>query len=200
MTTMLVINGSPRKRGNTETVLNAFVEGAEGAGAEVTVIRLADIDHKNCKGCNACHKNGICVIKDDLTPVFDQLMEADILVLASPIYSMSVTAEMKSFIDRGQFLWAQKFVTKTLVFDEQHLATHTGVFLATSGQDLPYSFDSAFPVVRAFFNDSGFSYTENVLFPGMDLHGGVKGWPESVVEAKKRGEEIVMKMDMKKKV
>lgn len=194
MTTMLVINGSPRKGGNTETVLNAFVEGAKEAGAEVTVIRLVEIDHKNCKGCNSCHKNGVCVIRDALTPVFDQMLQSDILVLASPIYSMSVTAEMKSFIDRGQFLWAQKFIRKTLVFDADHLKKHKGVFLGTSGQDLPYIFDSAFPVVRAFFNDSGFSYAENVLFPGMDKHGGVQGWPESVVEAKKRGKEIVMKM------
>jgi multimeric flavodoxin WrbA len=194
MTTMLVINGSPRKGGNTETVLNAFIEGAKEAGAEVTTIRLVEIEHKNCKGCNACHKNGVCVIKDALTPVFDQMLESDILVLASPIYSMTVTAEMKSFIDRGQFLWAQKFIRKTLVFDAAHLKKHKGVFLGTSGQDLPYIFDSAFPVVRAFFNDSGFSYADNVLFPGMDKHGGVQGWPESVVEAKKRGKEIVMKM------
>jgi len=194
MIKMLAINGSPRKRGNTETVLNAFIEGAKEAGAKVTEIRLADLEYKNCRGCNGCHKNGVCVIKDDLTPVFDQLMEADILVLASPIYSMSVTAEMKALIDRGQFLWAQKFVTKTLSFDEKHLAKHTGVYIGTSGQDLPHSFDSAFPVLRAFFNDSGFSYTENVLFPGMDQHGGAKGWPESLVEAKKRGKEIVMKM------
>ncbi|MDO9522732.1 MAG: flavodoxin family protein [Methanocorpusculum sp.] len=195
MTTMLVINGSPRKGGNTETVLNAFVAGAKEAGADVTTIRLVEIEHKNCKGCNACHKNGVCVIKDALTPVFDQMLESDILVLASPIYSMTVTAEMKSFIDRGQFLWAQKFIRKTLVFDAAHLKKHKGVFLGTSGQNLPYIFDSAFPVVRAFFNDSGFSYADNVLFPGMDKHGGVQGWPESVVEAKKRGKEIVMKMN-----
>lgn len=195
MTTMLVINGSPRKGGNTETVLNAFIEGAKEVGAEVTTIRLVEIEHKNCKGCNACHKNGVCVIKDALTPVFDQMLESDILVLASPIYSMTVTAEMKSFIDRGQFLWAQKFIRKTLVFAAAHLKKHKGVFLGTSGQDLPYIFDSAFPVVRAFFNDSGFSYADNVLFPGMDKHGGVQGWPESVVEAKKRGKEIVMKMN-----
>ncbi len=196
MIKMFVINGSPRKHGNTETVLDAFIEGAKEAGADVEKIRLAEIDYKNCKGCNACHKTGVCVIKDDLTPVFDQLLAADILVLASPIYSMSVTGEMKSFIDRGQYLWSQKFVTKTLFFSEEHLAKHIGVYLGTSGQDIPHIFDSAFPVVRAFFNDSGFSYTENVLFPGMDKHGGVKGWPESVVEAKKRGGEIVKKMNL----
>lgn len=190
MTHITAINGSPRKRGNTETVLDAFLHGAAGAGATFTKISLADLDHKNCRGCNACHKKGICVITDDLTPIFDEILSSDILVLASPIYSMTVTAEMKSFIDRGQFLWAQKFVTKTLAFSPQHLRRHTGVYLGTSGQDIPHIFDAAVPVVRAFFNDAGFSYRENVLFAGMDQHGGVKNWPESMAFAEAEGKRI----------
>ncbi|HJJ48808.1 MAG TPA: flavodoxin family protein [Methanocorpusculum sp.] len=165
---ILAIQGSPRKKGNTDLVLDAFLKGAESTGAETEKINLRDIDFKNCRGCNACHKKGICVIKDPLTDIFDKILQADILVLASPIYSMTVTAEMKAFIDRGQFLWAQKFMTQTLVFTEEHLSTHTGVFISTSGQDLPIIFDAARPVVKAFFNDSGFPYRENVLFPGMD--------------------------------
>lgn len=191
---ILACNGSPRKNGNTETVLDAFLAGAAEAGAETKKIRLVELDFKRCRGCNACHKKGICVITDELTPLFDEILQSDILVLASPIYSMTVTAEMKAFIDRGQFLWAQKFVTKTLVFDEGHLSNHTGVYIGTSGQPAAGIFDAAFPVVRAFFNDAGFSYTKNVLFPGMDQHGGVKGWPESVDTARKRGTEIVEKL------
>lgn len=194
MTHITVINGSPRKRGNTETVLDAFLQGAASTGATFTKISLADIDHKNCRGCNACHKKGICVITDDLTPIFDEIPSSDILVLASPIYSMTVTAEMKSFIDRGQFLWAQKFVTKILAFSLEHLNRHTGVYLGTSGQDIPHIFDAAVPVVRAFFNDAGFSYRENVLFPGMDQHGGVKNWPESVAKAETEGRRIAQQL------
>jgi len=191
---VLAINGSPRKNGNTETVLDAFLKGSSDAGADVEKIRLVDIDYKCCKGCNACHKKGVCVIKDNLTPVFDAVGSADILVLASPIYSMTVTAEMKAFIDRGQFLWAQKFKTKTLVFDEEHLKKHIGVFMSTSGQPVDGIFDAAFPVARAFFNDAGFSYTENVLFAGMDARGGVKNWKESVDEAYSRGKEITSRL------
>ncbi len=190
---ILALNGSPRKNGNTETVLDAFLRGAESAGAVYKKIRLTDLDFKRCRGCNACHKKGVCVIHDDLTPIFDEVLAADILVLASPIYSMTVTAEMKAFIDRGQFLWAQKFVTKNVVFSEEHLATHTGVFISTSGQPLSHIFDAAFPVVRAFFNDAGFAYTENVLFAGMDAHGGVKEWPQSTDTAFARGKEIVLR-------
>lgn len=194
MTHILALNGSPRRNGNTETVLNAFLDGAKEAGAAVETIRLSALSFKNCLGCNACHKKGVCILKDDLTEVFEKVMACDILVLASPIYSMTVTAEMKGFIDRGQFLWAQKFKTQTLVFDEKHLETHIGVFLSTSGQALPVMFDAAFPVVRALFNDAGFSYTENVLFAGMDVHGGVKSWPESVGEAFARGKEIAQRL------
>jgi len=191
---VLAINGSPRKNGNTETVLDAFLKGVSEAGAEIEKIRLVDIEYKCCRGCNACHKKGVCIIKDNLTPIFDAISKADILVLASPIYSMTVTAEMKAFIDRGQFLWAQKFMTKTLVFDENHLKNHIGVFMSTSGQPVDNIFNAAFPVVRAFFNDSGFSYSENVLFAGMDARGGVKNWSESTEEAYSRGKEIIRRL------
>ncbi len=195
MTHIIALNGSPRKNGNTETVLNAFLKGAEEAGATYENIRLSSLSFKNCLGCNACHKKGVCVLTDDLTQLFEKIAECDVLVLASPIYSMTVTAEMKGFIDRGQFLWAQKFKTQTLAFSEEHLQKHVGVFLSTSGQDLPIIFDAAFPVVRALFNDAGFSYTENVLFAGMDVHGGVKAWPESVETAREKGKALVQRMN-----
>ncbi|HJJ39255.1 MAG TPA: flavodoxin family protein, partial [Methanocorpusculum sp.] len=57
---ILAVSGSPRKNGNTETLLASFLKGAEEAGAETRVVRLAEIPFKNCKGCNACHKKGIC--------------------------------------------------------------------------------------------------------------------------------------------
>jgi multimeric flavodoxin WrbA len=190
MTQIIAINGSPRKHGNTDTILDAFLRGAESAGATTNKISLVDINHENCRGCNACHGKGTCILKDGLTPIFDAVLAANILVLASPIYSMTITAEMKSFIDRGQYLWVQKYITKTLVFSEDHLKCHLGVYLGTSGRDMPHIFDAAFPVLQAFFNDAGFSYTENVLFAGMDQHGDIKGWPESMMFAETEGIRI----------
>ena len=107
---------------------------------------------------------------------------------------MTVTAEMKGFIDRGQFLWAQKCVLKSLVFDEEHLKTHLGIFFSTAGQDVPKLFDAAFPTMRAFFNDSGFPYRENILFPGMDTKLGGKTTPELREYAYTRGKEIALQM------
>lgn len=187
---VLGISGSPRKGGNTETVLAAFMKGAEDAGAETKTVRLVDLSYRNCRGCNACCKKGVCVLSDDITPLLEEVLSADVLVLASPIYSMTMTADLKGFIDRGQVLWARKFITKTLKFSDEHVKSHIGVFLSTSGKDIPHVFDAAFPVARAFLHDAGFSYKDNVLFPGMDEKGGAKVWTESSDEAYARGKEI----------
>ncbi|WOF15230.1 flavodoxin family protein [Methanoplanus sp. FWC-SCC4] len=189
------ISGSPKKYGNTEKLLDSFLEGAESAGAATEKILLKKMKYRSCQGCNACHKTGYCVITDDLTEIFEKIMnETDILVLASPIYSMSITAEMKAFIDRGQYLWARKFIKKDLVFDEEHLKTHKGVFVSTAGQDIKNVFDAAHPVVRAFFNDAGFEYYKDINVHGMDKYKGIDGHPSALTYAYGEGKKIVSEL------
>ncbi|MBP2134296.1 multimeric flavodoxin WrbA [Methanomicrobium sp. W14] len=195
MVKVTAIAGSPKRYGNTEKLLDSFLKGAENAGGEVEKIKLKEIKYDSCQGCNACHNTGVCIIKDDLTDVFKKIMDdTDILVLASPIYSMSITAEMKGLIDRGQFLWAQRFVKKNLHFDSAHLDTHPGVFVSTAGQDIKNVFDAAYPVITAFFNDSGFKYSKNITISGMDKSGGIGGRPDALEEAEKEGERIVLQL------
>ena len=188
---VLGISGSPHRHGNTETLLDTFLEGAEGAGAEVRKVVLRELSYTACRGCNACHKKGDCIVKDDLTWLFEQIRESDVLALASPIYSMGITAEMKGFIDRAQFLWAQKFVLKTLFFPDEHIRRHKGVFISTAGQSWDHVFDSAYPMVTAFFNGTGFEYYDNIIANNMDEYGGIRGHPTALADAKKKGEEVV---------
>jgi multimeric flavodoxin WrbA len=188
---VLGISGSPHRHGNTETLLDAFLEGAEGAGAEVRKVVLRELSYTSCRGCNVCHKKGDCIVRDDLTHLFEQIREADVLALASPIYSMGITAEMKGFIDRAQFLWAQKFVLKTLFFPDEHIRRHKGVFISTAGQSWDHVFDSAYPMVTAFFNGTGFEYYDNIIANNMDEYGGIRGHPTALADAKKKGEEVV---------
>ena len=97
---IVVLNGSPRKGCNTETMANAFVE---AAGKKHEAVRL-DIAGMNIKGCMACMycwaHNGQCVQKDDMTKVFAELKDADMVVFASPIYWFDITAQLKTVIDR----------------------------------------------------------------------------------------------------
>ncbi|MEG3056021.1 MAG: flavodoxin family protein [Methanoculleus sp.] len=130
---VLGISGSPRRHGNTETLLDAVLDGARDAGAEVEKIILRTLDYASCQGCNACHRTGVCIIEDEITPVFEAIARADILIVASPIYSMGITAELKGLIDRTQYIWARKFILKTLYFTNKHIQHHKGIFVSTAG-------------------------------------------------------------------
>jgi len=98
---IVVLAGSPRKISSTDKLAAAFVEGAKEAGHTVTTFRAADMNISGCLGCAHCFKEtGVCVLKDDMQKIFDALRKADTLVLASPIYFWSVTAQLKRVIDR----------------------------------------------------------------------------------------------------
>jgi len=98
---ILTINGSPRKKGNTSTLLEAIMEGAREAGAETEYVRLDDIDLKGCMGCLVCReKPGFCNRKDGLNPVLEAMKSCDGIVVGCPIYMYHVSGQMKIFVDR----------------------------------------------------------------------------------------------------
>jgi len=100
---IVVLSGSPRKGGNTDILAAAFVEGAESAGKNVTLFRVADMKISGCLGCEHCFKEeskGVCVLKDDMPQIVDALRKTDTLVLASPVYYFNITAQLKQAIDR----------------------------------------------------------------------------------------------------
>lgn len=196
---VLGISGSPRIRGNTEKLLDAFLKGAEGAGGDVEKVILKKLNFRSCMGCNKCHKTGVCIVKDDLTPLLEKIMKTDVLALSSPIYSMGITSELKALIDRGQYLWARKFVLRSLEFSAEHIKLHKGIFISTAGQDTDAVFLGAYPVLTAFFNDFGIDYYENITAKGMDRWGGIEGHPDALKDAESKGAEIVKLMDDLKK-
>jgi multimeric flavodoxin WrbA len=102
---VIAINGSPRKKWNTATLLKNALEGAESDGAEIELIHLYDLNYKGCKSCFSCKIRGSksygrCAVNDDLTSIFKKVEESDALILGSPIYLGTVTGEMRSFMER----------------------------------------------------------------------------------------------------
>lgn len=98
-----VINGSHRgKAGNTQILTNAFLKGAQAGGAETVNITLAEKEIKPCIACKACWFNhpGICVLKDDMAEVLSLISDADIRVLATPLYFDNISSKLKVFVDR----------------------------------------------------------------------------------------------------
>jgi len=196
--TVLGISGSPRRHGNTETLLDSFLEGAKSAGATVEKVVLKDLGYSPCRGCNACHKTGECIVKDDAPILYDKILAADCIAVASPIYSMGITAQLKGFIDRGQYLWARKFVLKTLFFTNDHIKRHKGLFISTAGQNWDHVFDGAFPMITAFFNGTGFEYYDNIIANNMDEFGGIRNHPTALNDAFLKGQEVVRVLEKQK--
>lgn len=111
MKRIIIIDGGPRKAFNTASMLRKFAEGAfsVGNGIEVKTIRLYALDYKGCMSCMACKIKGkasnVCKFKDALTPVLEDIAQADGLVLGSPIYFGEVTGLMRAFLERLTFPW-----------------------------------------------------------------------------------------------
>lgn len=99
---ILVLNGSPRVKGNTKQMIDAFREGAKSAGHQVDVVDVCRKQIAGCLACEYCHAkgNGECVQKDDMQEVYSLLKEADMLVIASPIYYHGISGQLKCAIDR----------------------------------------------------------------------------------------------------
>lgn len=100
MKKIVLLCGSPRKNGNSDILCNQFAAGAEEAGHRVEKIYLADLEISPCAACYGCRKTGSCVKKDDMELLLARLVEADVLVLATPVYFYSMSAQMKTMMDR----------------------------------------------------------------------------------------------------
>jgi multimeric flavodoxin WrbA len=188
---VLGLSGSPHRHGNTETLLEAFLEGAAGAGAVTEKVILKELDYTPCRGCNTCHKEGECIVKDQAITLFNRIFTVDCLAVASPIYSMGITAELKGLIDRAQYIWARKFILKTLYFSNDHIRSHKGIFISTAGLSWDNVFDAAFPAITAFFNTIGFEYYDNIIANEMDVYKGIRGHPTAMDEAREKGGGVV---------
>lgn len=99
---ILVLNGSPRPNGNTKKLIDAFTEGARSAAHCVKVIDVCKKNIKGCLACEYCHTkgNGACVQQDDMLEIYSLLAEAEMLVIASPIYYHGISGQLKCVIDR----------------------------------------------------------------------------------------------------
>lgn len=188
---VLGVLGSPHRHGNTELLLDRFLAGALSAGGEVEKVVLTDLQYRSCKGCNACHKTGVCVLHDDAAPLIERMAGVDCCVIASPIYSMGVTAELKGLIDRGQYLWAQRWILKTRPETLADPSCRRGVFISTAGLSRETVFDAALPVMTAFFHGLGFADYDRLTVNGMDQYGGIEGHPTALADALALGETVI---------
>ena len=105
---VLILSGSPRKGGNSDLLCDEFLRGATDAGNEAEKIRVAEKKIGFCSGCYYCVKSGgVCAKKDDMAELLQKIIDADVLVLASPVYFYSIDAQLKAVIDRTVARWTE---------------------------------------------------------------------------------------------
>ena len=171
MTKILGISGSPRRNGNTETLLDYALEGASQAGAVVEKIVLNELCLRPCQECAGCGKTAACVIKDGMLPIYKKVDSSDALIIASPIYFGSITSQLKMMIDRFQPYWIKKYILKKTV---SRTAGRKGIFLCASGSDRNASFRNAKSIVNIFFITLNIKYFGSVFCGGVEEAGEVK--------------------------
>ncbi len=186
---VLGIAGSPRRGGNTDTLLGELLRGAAERAAETRVIVLSDLKLAPCQHCDACLEKGECKIEDDMQMVIREMEQAHIIVLASPVHFMGVTAQMKTMIDRAQALWARKYVLK-----QPPLGGHRerlGFFVSVGGRKIPNLFEPALETVKTFFRVIDANYAGALLFAGIEEKDAIAHNPDALCQARIAGQMLV---------
>ncbi len=191
---VLAFAGSPRRGGNSETLLD-WVLAAMAREPDVVIekVALTDADINPCKGCNACQKLNKCVQRDGMDIYHDKIIEADIIALAAPIFCMGIAAQAKALIDRAQVFTSRKYVLKLPVVPVERKGKRLGIFLSTAGQNWSYVFDAAIPSVKCFYNvievkNRDVSY---LLINHVDEKGAILNHPTAKKDADKLGTEVI---------
>ena len=188
---VLGLAGSPRRGGNSEILLDQALAGATSAGAETEKLVMANLKIRPCQACDSCFETGKCILDDDMQPVHHSLLQADRIILASPIFFMSVSAQAKTVIDRCQALWATRYLLKRRHRFASDGSRRRGLFIAVGGQDWPDVFDYARATVKAFFAVCDVEFGEELTFRGVDPKGAIRNHPTALQDSFDAGARLM---------
>jgi multimeric flavodoxin WrbA len=188
---LLAIYGSPRKEGNTDTLMDCFLSEVEKSSYEVERVYLRDYDFSPCTECNGCARTGRCVIRDELEPLFDKLLVCERAALAYPVFFLGPPAITKAFIDRGQFLWIRKYVLGVDPVTEG--VERRAFFLSVGGfAGSEKIFRCNISILRSFLQVCGLKYGGELVANGIEHREDVKSNEELIMRARKAGEGFIV--------
>lgn len=181
--------GSPRKDGNTELLLREAVKGIEDTGLEVDIFYLNSMNIGPCQDCGGCNESGECIYRDDMDRVYDAMKTADRIILASPIFFFSVSAQVKAMIDRCQSFWCEKYLLKKPVPAGEY--GRKGLLLLVGGMKKDIGIQCAEACVKAFFRTISVPEHSTLHYLGIDEKGAIIGHPRALKEAYEAGKRLV---------
>jgi len=186
---VLGIMGSPRIKGNTDLLLGEALKGAQSEGAEVEKIIVDKLKIAPCREYYGCLRDGNCVIRDDMDDIYPKLLDADSLIVASPMFFYGLTSQLKALIDRCQSLWARKYILKQDLPD----SARKGAFIAVGATRGEQLFDGSILTVKYFFQTIGVQYVDELLVRGVDKREEIKEHPTALSDAFELGRRLAQK-------
>jgi len=182
-------NGSPRKGGNTESLLWEALRPIEYAGHDVAKFNLNDLSIKPCQDCGGCQESGVCVWKDDMTLVASAIREADRVILASPIFFFALSAQAKAMVDRCQAFWCEKYLLKRPIPEGSH--GRSGLLLLVGGMKKEIGIQCANATATAFFRTISVPKHETLSFLGIDEKGAICSHKTAFSDAYLAGRRLI---------
>ena len=186
---VIAFNGSPRPGGNTEVLLNEALRPLREAGHEITVFELNKLVIRPCQDCGGCVKTGICIHQNDaMCGIYNAIREAERIILASPIFFSSVSAQTKAMIDRCQAFWCDKYLHKKEIPAGPH--GRKGLLLLVGGMKKEGSQACAEETAKAFFRTVSVPAHRTLFYLGIDAKGDIQKHPTALRDAYEAGKEI----------
>ena len=183
---VLGINGSPRIGGNTDILLDKALEAAKSKGAQTEKIILNTLKFVPCQECANLKDDGSCIVNDDMQMVYKKLAQADAVIVASPIFFGSLTAQVKMMIDRFQCIWRAKYMLKKEIFTKKK----KGAFIAVEASTREDFFENAKSIVKHLFASINAGYQYELFCPGVDEKAAILKHPVCLNKAMELGRDI----------
>lgn len=166
---VLAISSSPRRNGNSETLLDIALSEIKKKDASVKKVILTDLKIAPCNSCGDCFKTGECSIKDGMQVLYKNLLACDFLLIASPMYFQGLPCQLKCAIDRCQALWAKKYVLKRdLVEKNRKTKRHGAAILVCASSGMKNTFTGAIITLKAWFSVLGIRYKKEFSTEGLE--------------------------------
>ena len=197
---VLGLQGSPRKKGNSVTLLNQFMAQAKMCDQSVRT-EIVDIPRRKvlpCAEIGTCEINGTCPIKDDMqTEIFGLLREADLIVAATPVFFYNMTAQLKALVDRCQTLWSRKYRLK---LRDPGYSQRQGLLLsvaATKGKNL---FEAIELSIRYFYDAIDAQYAAGLTYRNIEKKGDMAAHPDMGADVAKLARTVLMPLAGRKRI
>ncbi len=183
--------GSPRRGGNSESLLNSALAGVAEAAPrlEVRTFVLNEMNIRPCQNCGFCSRTGYCRFAetDDMKEIYEWLDNADRFILASPIYFATVSAQMKTMMDRCQAIWARKYLLKK----KHRNPDREALFLSCGGFKHDRFYRCARQVVSAWCVVNDISLAAELFYSSIDAKGSIEKHPAALAEARAAGRTLI---------